>query len=630
MPYREFHYRWAFDLQSSPEQLWPLIADTNRFNRDTGVPEVEAVSGKGLRNARRRLRLSLLGMAVEWEEQPFEWARPHRFGVVRRYTKGPIAELRVTAELIPRPPSPDDASTEGRSSAGAEAGTRLIYQVWARPKGLLGLIAIPIQIGIVSARNFARTFREYDELAKHGRTAASFSPGIEFVPGGRARLLALSEKLIAEGINNEIVALLVDQIENADDFALSRIRPYELAQEWKQPRRAVLGMCFCATRVGILDLQWNLICPMCRGGAAADSLKQIASKVHCPGCNIDFTVNFEQSVELTFRLNPSIRRVQRDSFCVGGPQVTPHVVAQQLLAPHSTRVIDLSLEEGRYRLRTLGLGGWRHLRVTASGASALTLPVTTDGWPGGETLIAHHAKLELDNQTGEEQLFILERTAWSDEAATAAEVTALQIFRDLFASEALRPGEQISVGTLTVLFTDLKNSTRLYREIGDATAFGRVMNHFDVLKTAIAEEDGALVKTIGDSVMAVFRQPAAALRAILHAQQQLAFPQSGMQPLILKAGLHTGPCIAVTLNDRLDYFGSSVNLAARLEGQSTGDDIVVSTTVYSDPEVRELLSDPGNGFVATRFEMLLKGFDEERFELWRVAPARPAVERLVR
>ena len=88
----------------------------------------------------------------------------------------------------------------------------------------------------------------------------------------------------------------------------------------------------------------------------------------------------------------------------------------------------------------------------------------------------------MANATSAEQLLILERLAWSDQSATAAEVTALQMFRDLFASEALRPGEQISVGTLTVLFTDLRNSTQLYREIGDATAFGRVMNHFDVLK----------------------------------------------------------------------------------------------------------------------------------------------------
>ena len=97
-----------------------------------------------------------------------------------------------------------------------------------------------------------------------------------------------------------------------------------------------------------------------------------------------------------------------------------------------------------------------------------------------------------------------------------------------------------------------------------------------------------------------------------------------MLPLTLKAGLHTGPCIAVTLNDRLDYFGSTVNLAARLEGQSTGNDVVISSAVYGDPEVRELLSDPSNEFVFQRFEIPLKGFDEETFELWRVARARAA------
>ena len=199
----------------------------------------------------------------------------------------------------------------------------------------------------------------------------------------------------------------------------------------------------------------------------------------------------------------------------------------------------------------------------------------------------------------------------------------------LFATEALRPGEQISVGTLTVLFTDLKGSTRLYREIGDATAFGQVMSHFDVLKELVADEDGALVKTIGDAVMAVFRQPVAALKSMLKAQQRLAFPAGGTQPLTLKAGIHVGPCIAVTLNDRLDYFGSTVNLAARLEGQSTGADVVISDAVYSDPEVRKLLSDPSNDLAASRFEMALKGFDEETFELWRVTTAQTSQSRLI-
>jgi len=368
----------------------------------------------------------------------------------------------------------------------------------------------------------------------------------------------------------------------------------------------------------MLDLQWHLICPMCRGGGSADSLKEISSQVHCPGCNIDFTVNFEQSVEITFRPNPSIRRIGVENFCIGGPQVMPHVAVQQMLPPGGSRAINVTLDVGRYRLRTMGLAGWRHLRVVPDGGREVTLQANPAGWPNDELLISTDAEARFDNATTEEQLFILERTAWSDDAATAAEVTALQVFRDLFATEALRPGEQISVGTLTVLFTDLKDSTRLYREVGDATAFGRVMNHFDVLKQAIADEDGALVKTIGDAVMAVFRHPAGALRAMLHAQQRLTSPPPGMQPLTLKAGLHVGPCIAVTLNERLDYFGSTVNMAARLESHSTGDDVIVSAAVYSDPEVRELLGQAENGFRATRFEMPLKGF-EERFELWRIA-----------
>ena len=619
MAYREFHYRWEFDLESSPEQLWPLVADTNRFNRDTGLPSVEAVRSENQhpKNARRRLRLKAFGIPVEWEEQPFEWTRPTRFGVVRRYTKGPMAELRIVAELTPRTRTLSDAPI----GAVQSAGTKLVYEVWAKPKNIIGLIAIPIQFRILSARNFARAFRDYDVLARQGRAIANVSANVEFVQGGRSRLLALSEKMAATGTDSQLVALLVDYLENADDFALSRIRPYELARQWNKPGRTALEACLCATRAGILDLQWNLICPMCRGGEAMDSLKDIAATVHCAGCDIDFTVNFEQSVELTFRPNPSIRKTDSENFCIGGPQVTPHIAAQQLLAPHSTRAVDLALEAGRYRLRTMKLPGWQHLRATEDGAPDTTLRATNSGWASGEIAIDTRGHLNFENATEDEQLFILERTAWSDDAATAAEVTALQVFRDLFATEALRPGEQISVGTLTVLFTDLKNSTRMYREIGDATAFGRVMNHFDVLKQVIADEDGALVKTIGDAVMAVFRSPAAALRAMLHAQQRFASPTAEMQPLSLKAGIHTGPCIAVTLNDRLDYFGSTVNLASRLEAQSTGDDVVVSTAVYSDPEVRELLSDPGKGYSVTRFEMPLKGFDQERFELWRVGRA---------
>jgi class 3 adenylate cyclase len=182
----------------------------------------------------------------------------------------------------------------------------------------------------------------------------------------------------------------------------------------------------------------------------------------------------------------------------------------------------------------------------------------------------------------------------------------------------LRPGEEFSVGSLAIVFTDLRGSTRLYREIGDAVAFGCVLNHFDILKEAIAAEGGAIVKTIGDAVMAVFRRPVAALRALLAAQQKLASPADGSRPLPLKAGVHYGPCIAVTLNDRLDYFGSTINIAARLEGQSSGSDVIISAPVRNDPEVITWLEQHAESIRLESLETQLKGFDEQKFELWRV------------
>ena len=142
------------------------------------------------------------------------------------------------------------------------------------------------------------------------------------------------------------------------------------------------------------------------------------------------------------------------------------------------------------------------------------------------------------NDSEHEQLFVLERTAWSDQALGAAEVTALQVFRDLFANEALRPDEPISVGTLTVLFTDLRDSTRFYLEIGDAPAFGSVMDHLDVLRAAVTAEGGAVVKAMGDAIMAVFPRPLAAVQAGRHAQRDLAASRNGGRPFRLKVG-HT-------------------------------------------------------------------------------------------
>jgi class 3 adenylate cyclase len=605
---REFHYRWEYDLSASPRALWPLVADTNRFNRDAGLPDVStageaAAPGK---NNRRRLRLSKLGVGVEWEEEPFEWIRPYLFGVVRRYKSGPVAAARVLAELSER---------EG-------GGTRLVYQVWARPRGAFGRAVIPVQVGRVSRRKFAELFRRYDEQAARGERQNENARAARLASKERTLLGALRRKLTDAGEPDGLVSRLVETVEHGDELTLARMRPYALADSWGVERRAVLELCLKATRAGLLDLRWELLCSLCRGATqSASTLRDIRPEQHCESCEINFNVNFDRSVEVVFRPNSAVRRVEARDFCVGGPQTTPHVVVQQLIPAGERRTVSPLLEEGRHRLRTKSLQGAQSLLVAADGADALTLRAE-DAWPDDEPHVSTRPALTLENATGEEQLFMLERTAWGDQAATAAEVTALQLFRDLFSTEALRPGDQISVGQMTILFTDLRGSTRLYREIGDAVAFGTVMNHFDVLRDAVADEGGSIVKTLGDAIMAAFTRPAPALRAVMRAQATLASPPVGMRPLMLKAGIHAGPCIAVTLNERLDYFGSNVNMAARLEPLSTGADCVISDDVRRDPEVAELLEDESSGLTASPAEAQLKGFDDECFDLWRVKQSR--------
>ena len=608
MSLREYHKRWEFDLKSNPERLWPFIADTNRFNRDTGVPQIEIESADNSsrrRNARRKVRLSIYGLPVEWEEQPFEWVKPVRFGVERVYSKGPLLRLRMRAELQPTP----------------EGGTHLIYELWSTPRNIPGAVAIPMQLNFIVARRFRDSILKYDQLAVQGAALETAEPDTSQSSFDLPRLTALKQKLISDLESPESIAIaerLADFLERGDDFAVARIRAYKLADDWQLPRRAVLEVCLRATRSGLLDFQWDLLCPLCRGPQESGvSLKDITSNVHCDTCKIDFTVNFDRYVELTFRPNPAVRRLHVASFCIGSPHWTPHVVAQQLLPAGDKRELSLPLESGNYRLRALELPGSQDVTVSADGAPSAQVTVTGNGWSQDTLNVNEEVALALTNETDAEQLMILERLEWSDQATTAAEVTALQMFRDLFASEALRPGEQISVGTLTVLFTDLRHSTQLYRQIGDATAFGRVMSHFDVVRKSIVEHDGAVVKTIGDAVMAVFRSAADGLLAMLEVQRALAEPGDGNTPLQLKAGLNTGPCIAVTLNDRLDYFGSTVNMAARLEGLSSGADVIISRSVYEDAKVRELIE--SENLSAEEFDMLLKGFEDERFELWRVS-----------
>ena len=608
---REKLYRWVWDLKAPPGALWPRISDTDRFNRDCGLPPFrrrapvpgQAPAEPGV----RRLAASYLGIVAEWEEREFEWVQPVRFGVERIFTRGPLARMVVLCELAPR----------------GDGGTTLDYEMRITPGNLLGAALLPLAIGVRMRREAGRVVRGYDEAALRAPSAGVALPGSSAPRGDRARIASIASGLVSmDGQPGPLVGRLCEYVLGADDLSASKIRPYVLADAWGAGRRETLDLCLHATRAGMLDLSWEVLCPHCRGpGQASSSLSGISADSHCESCGIDFTANFDQSVELTFVPNPSVRAVARLEYCMGGPQVTPHVVAQRRLRPGDTLTVAITYPDGRYRVRAQGLAVQHAFRVEPGGAAAARVAVGPGPAPVDEPCVAPGGTLSIVNADREARLAVVERVAWSDQSVTAAAVTSRQAFRDLFSREILRQGEKISVGSITIVFTDLKNSTGLYGDIGDAPAFGRVLSHFDILRRAVAAEGGAVVKTMGDAVMAVFTDPACAIRAMRSAQSALLAPEGGAVPLRLKCSINQGPSLAINQNDRLDYFGTTVNVASRLCSVSTGSDIVVSERVRRDPGVARLPSDPGERLSARPDSAALRGLGEAPFRFWRVAGA---------
>ena len=615
------HYSWSWDLTSSPEELWPLVSNTDRFNRDCGYPAVtvvppDATAGPRAADA-RRLRARRLGLIIEWDERPFEWEINRGFGVDRIFHRGPFRRILARCDLAP----------------GIPSGTRLTYQVWFTPANILGRLALKLGgPGWQFHRPFDRVFRHYDRLARAGAVESDLAANTRFSPGGAARLAAIKHALVHDAAQPAgIVDRLADFVAGADELSAQRIRAYALADRWAMGRREILQACLHATRAGLFDFHWDVLCPHCRGAkSVAATLSQLQPAAYCDTCRIDFVADFDQSVELTFTPNPAIRHVPRTDYCIGGPQITPHIVIQQSLQPGETRAVRLNLAPGRYRVRVPQVDKPWLFRTEPGGAGVATFRLGADKERGDEAVLAPGAELTLVSGLAAAHPVAIEHVAWSDQATTANEVTSLQLFRDLFVREVLRPGGQVSVKSLTIVFTDLKGSTQMYREIGDGAAFSRVLTHFDVLKSAVEAEGGAIVKTMGDAILAVFHRPAPALRAMLVAQRQLVLARSALPwngppgagaltaPLALKAGIHFGPCIAINQNDRLDYFGTTVNVAARLCGLCTGADLLLSKSVRRDAEIEALLAgQPGR--VRTAVEhTTLRGMADEIFEVHRL------------
>ncbi len=577
---------WHFDLP--PDRLWPVLADTNRFNEAMGLPpydleETPQPNGTVLRRGKGKAA----GFALEWEEKPYEWIHGRSFRQGRVFSKGPFRTFGPNFLL----------EAEGN-------GSKVTYTLEWEPLTLVGRVfgkklarqaGAAIEKRVLSAVAFV-----------NGARPTMFDMPAPILPeGGRARALAAAEQVDRSTYGNGLGAPIADFVMNGMASDLVHMKPKLLARQFGVAPRPAIEACLASVKSGLLTMKWDLLCTNCRGPkVTARALSELPRGAHCDSCNIDYDRDFEKNVELSFSPAPTVRPLLEGGYCLSGPMSTPHVPVQLVLPPGTERSVDLELPPGAYRLRTIHPGtyvdvdhkggAFPGLRIVASGVEAL--PATAAG------------KIVFRNDADFEVAALVEDRRWTQDALTAPEVISLQAFRDMFSEATLRPGDEAAVGQVALLFSDLRGSTALYERVGDSMAYNIVRDHFAFLAAIVRDHDGAVVKTIGDAVMASFGDPAQAVQAAIAMQHRIVeFNEAheNHRDLSIKLGVHCGSSIMVNLNERLDYFGSTVNMAARLQGQSEGDDIVLSRVVADDPAVKPLLE----GHDKREESVVLKGFD---------------------
>jgi class 3 adenylate cyclase len=579
----------AVACRSDVHRLWDVLADTERTNRILGLARLTLEPIDGPSAARYRVRTSLGGLAVEYEERPFEWIYPRRFTILRVMRKGPLDALQISFAFEP----------------GEDGGTTVRLRLALTPRVRILSPFLKI-MGGMTMRGFEGYITRADAALVAGQPAVA-TPRHAVHEAAFARAGAALHK--AEPERLALVERLLAHVAEAGDLDASRLRPFALADDWSEDRHAVLGVCLSAVRAGLLDLRWEIVCPSCR--VATDvlpSLSALSDHGACQLCDLDFAVDLEDAVEASFAPARAVREVDVGPYCIGGPARTPHVLTQAILPAHGEATLACPAEPGRYRLFVRG-GAATAVDVQPGAPGQARLRADAPG-RGGPLVVAPEGVIVVENAGDAELHAKIERAAVADQAARARVVTTMPAFRRDFSHDILRPGLALKVARVGLFFSDLTGSTQLYTDAGDATAFKLVHDHFDVVIGLLERHQGALVKTIGDAVMAVFADDLDGLVAsvaILHAFEDFRRQGGVRDRTHLKLGVFGGSCYAVTANGVLDYFGQTVNLAARLQGEARSGELVVEESLADRAiEARAIPA----AFVVERYLARLKGVAE--------------------
>ncbi|MDI1483498.1 adenylate/guanylate cyclase domain-containing protein [Polyangium sp. y55x31] len=434
-------------------------------------------------------------------------------------------------------------------------------------------------------------------------------------------------------------------VTSAPDEALFRMSPLRYAASHGLDEQEGIELFLHATHVGILDFAWGMLCPGCMAFlTTAGGLRSLQSK-HCNFCNLHLDGFLDDRVEVAFTVAPSVRRIRFHSpdtvdlredairlyFSSSvAPASRPHralgasILAAARVLPGEAHVATVDFPEvGQYVMLAPAGHLAVYVRVKDGGPREASfdlldgraIPALVDVGPG-------RVELRMLNRTTHAVGYFIAPVGdtWPDPAEpgrplaypllpylNGARLVSSQSFRDLFRAESIPSEGGLELKRVTVLFTDLTGSTALYERVGDLRAYDLVRKHFSVLRSIAAAQGGAIVKTIGDAVMASFAEPIHAMRAAILMNRAIADLKEA--DLLLKIGLHTGPCIAVELNERLDYFGRTVNIAARVQGLARAGEIVCTSEVFEVPGVADAVR--AAELVATRATAPLKGIAGE-------------------
>lgn len=588
-------YRWNIDMKSDLNSAWDLISNTDKINRSFSLNPIdfELIEDSNGRSKLFGKLKSSLGIISIFREFPFEWIENKFFSVYREFSKGPLYRMQFKCGVIKN-----------------EIGFKVNFLIRVVPSHFLLIPLIKMDINKNMIPNFRKTFMEIDNFLLTKQEVAIPVFGIQKKNPDDSKYINLVENFTSITKDENFSKKLSYYILNSSDIDLIKIKPYKVARIINEHKKKTLEFFLKATKEGYFDLNWNILCPECRGGNMNyNNLSKLEERVHCKACNIDYELDFDRNVELTFSPNNSIREINGGIFCMGGPGNTPHIRNQIRVKKKGSKIIEISLIKGVYRISSPHLKYSTRINVEDNNSKIDFIELL----PYNHFIetSCDHIKIKIINPLDYEILIKIEKADWLLDTVTASEVTAMQEFRFQFSSDVLRKDQEISIKSIAILFTDLKGSTVFYNKKGDTYAYKIVGDHFDILFKYISEFNGAIVKTIGDAVMAVFLNPRDAVNYSLkvHEEVEKLNILYGEDLLQLKIGIHYGPALAVNMNDRLDYFGSTINLAARTEGKCMGKDIVITKKVFEIPQVNEILQN----LEIEKFESELKGFPESQF-----------------